>query len=201
MDLFLNPELLRNEELKGDDIEWLKYIWTAARDTSGIYARIFMDTLPKALCDTWIYRNFDMRLQYYRDVEKFIVEFEEVEYEKEYYIHLADNFLDTVNCRIRTRFLETGHELLLPYTKPDLLSQEMCQDLKIELDEVLNVLQGELQLSKEDTSNIAEIKSSIEEIQEDLKMDWYKKAQFRKRLVMSYLLLRLAIRYMNSASL
>lgn len=180
MELFLNSDLVKAEGLKDCDIDWLRHIWLAAKDTSGSYAKIFMDALPEALRETWIYKNFYMRLVYYRDTEKFIVDFEEVEDEKEYYIHLSDNFTDLVNYYIRTEFSDCGFEYLKPYSKVDPLEQETYQELSTKLGEILNVLSSSLQLSSANAANIKEAKTIIVEIQENLKTGSAQKGSIRK---------------------
>lgn len=99
--------------LNAQDMDWLIHIWHASRKSRGFDAIIKMDKVPRKLVETMVYRHLYERLTYYRDIERMIVDFEEREDERAYYIVLADGFLDAVNRYIRIDFPK--HKQLTPY--------------------------------------------------------------------------------------
>lgn len=181
MELGLNIDFYKNP-LDCQDLDWLMLIWRLSGETGGSECKIDMDSIPATYKETMVYKNFYERLTYYRDEKALISDFQEIDDGKEYNIRLSDGFLDAVNRLIKIDFSGYGYELLQPHNTTDFLSQKTSQELRVKLDEILSVLDEELQLSKEDAANIAEAKTIIAEIQEELKSKSAKKHPIREKI-------------------
>lgn len=190
MVLKVNREVILATEICEYDIICLRHIWRMSSESCGSNALIERNNLPSILKGTLVDKYFPDRLTYYRDTVGLVRNFKTCDSSKNaYYIELSDNFVDTVNYFIQTKF--PRNELLKSYNSGkeivmnnsitigtatnvaiqqgnngaeqavDFFSQEKCEEIESLLDGLVSLATQDEQLSKNVLDEFAEIKEML----------------------------------------